>query len=51
MTMQGALTQTLDADQCQTNTIPLLMHQMDISTNKVSSVMLSLKKLEKYEML
>jgi hypothetical protein len=31
---------------CQTSTIPILMHQMRISTNKVSSVILSPKKLE-----
>jgi hypothetical protein len=29
-----------------TNMIPILMHQMRISTNAVSSVMLGLKKLE-----
>jgi hypothetical protein len=32
--------------QCKTNTIPILMHQMRISTNKVSSVVLRPKKLE-----
>jgi hypothetical protein len=31
---------------CKTNTLPILMHQMRISTNKVSSVMLRPKKLE-----
>jgi hypothetical protein len=30
----------------KTNTIPILMHQMRISTNKVSSVVLRPKKLE-----
>jgi hypothetical protein len=29
---------------CKTNGIPMLMHQMSISTNKVSSVMLRPKK-------
>jgi hypothetical protein len=33
-------------EQCQTSKIPILMHQMRISTNKVSSVMLSPKKLD-----
>jgi hypothetical protein len=32
--------------QCKTNTIPILMHQMRISTTKVSSVILRPKKLE-----
>jgi hypothetical protein len=32
--------------RCKTNTIPILMHQMCISTNQVSSVVLRLKKLE-----
>ena len=32
--------------QCKTNTLTILMHQMRISTTKVSSVMLRSKKLE-----
>jgi hypothetical protein len=32
--------------KCKTNTIPILMHQMHISTNQVSSVILRQKKLE-----
>jgi hypothetical protein len=32
--------------KCKTNTIPILMHQMRISTNQVSSVVLTPKKLE-----
>jgi hypothetical protein len=32
--------------KCKTNTIPILMHQMRISTNQVSSVVLRPKKLE-----
>jgi hypothetical protein len=32
--------------KCKTNTIPILMHQMRISTNQVSSVVLWPKKLE-----
>jgi hypothetical protein len=35
-----------DCLKCKTNTIPILMHQMRISTNQVSSVMLRSKKLE-----
>jgi hypothetical protein len=31
---------------CKTNTIPILMHQMRISTNKVSSVMLRPKEFD-----
>jgi hypothetical protein len=31
---------------CKSSTIPILMYQMHISTNEVSSVMLCLKKLE-----
>jgi hypothetical protein len=31
---------------CKTNTLPILMHQMRISTNQVSSVMLRSKNLE-----
>jgi hypothetical protein len=31
---------------CKTNTLPILMHQMRISTTQVSSVMLRSKKLE-----
>jgi hypothetical protein len=31
---------------CKVNTIPILMHQMRISTNEVSSVVLEPKKLE-----
>jgi hypothetical protein len=36
----------VDSLYCKTNTIPVLMHQMRISTNKASSVMLRPKKLE-----
>jgi hypothetical protein len=32
--------------ECKTNTLPILMHQMRISTFQVSSVMLRSKKLE-----
>ena len=32
--------------KCKTNTLPILMHQMRISTNQVSSVVLRPKKLE-----
>ena len=32
--------------KCKVNTIPILMHQMRISTNEVSSVVLGPKKLE-----
>jgi hypothetical protein len=32
--------------KCKTNTLPILMRQMRISTTQVSSVMLSLKKME-----
>jgi hypothetical protein len=32
--------------ECKTNTLPILMHQMRISTTQVSSVMLRSKKLE-----
>ena len=32
--------------RCKVNTIPILMHQMRISTNEVSSVVLGPKKLE-----
>jgi hypothetical protein len=32
--------------KCKTNTIPILMHQMHISTNQVSSVVPRPKKLE-----
>jgi hypothetical protein len=36
--------------KCKTNTIPILMHQMRISTNQVSSVMLKSKKLKSQKM-
>ena len=32
--------------KCKVNTIPILMHQMRISTNEVSSVVLGPKKME-----
>ena len=32
--------------KCKVNTIPIFMHQMRISTNEVSSVVLGPKKLE-----
>jgi hypothetical protein len=32
--------------ECKTNTLPILMHQMRISTTKVTSVMLRSKKLK-----
>jgi hypothetical protein len=34
------------ARKCKTNTLPILIHQMRISTNQVSSVMLRSKKLK-----
>jgi hypothetical protein len=34
---------------CKTNTMPILMHQMRISTNEVFSVVFWLKKLEIYK--
>ena len=47
---QKQLTETSACDlhpksvSCKTNTIPILMHKLSISTNEVSSVMLRLKK-------
>jgi hypothetical protein len=38
--------QFLLVEECKTNMIPILMHQMGISTNQVSSVVLRPKKLE-----
>jgi hypothetical protein len=35
-----------DLFECETNIIPILMHQMHISTNQVSSVVLRPKNLE-----
>jgi hypothetical protein len=37
---------TNEIDYCKTNTIPIFIHQMRISTNQVSSVTLMSKKLE-----
>jgi hypothetical protein len=39
-------TSTALCEKYKTNTIPILMHQMRISTNQVSSVVLRPKKLE-----
>jgi hypothetical protein len=39
-------TMKIISEECKTNTLPILMHQMRISTTQVSSVMLRSKKLE-----
>jgi hypothetical protein len=43
---ESKLIQICAHTQCKTNTIPILMHQMRISTNQVSSVVLRPKKFE-----
>jgi hypothetical protein len=44
--MYISISYAINSFKCKTNTLPILMHQMRISTTQVSSVMLRLKKLE-----